>query len=149
MVNKLAENNNWQLMAVRLDGLNFDRTNFNPQKGPQINAETQLALPNNLDDKSTMSVVQVVSTFKLYDDELAKSYFTAKIAGVYQVPGSFTSTDDIQKTIDGDKNLRDSFAQPVVDYLVSTLADLTLKAFGTPTILKREQLIDTLFGAKQ
>jgi len=145
----LAENDNWQLMGVRLDGLSFDRSNFNPQKGPQINAETRLALPNDPADKSTMSVVQVVSTFKLYDDELAKSYFTATIAGVYQVPGSLTDNDAIQKTIDDDKNLRDSFAQPVVDYLIATLADLSLKAFGTPTILKREQLIDTLFGAKQ
>lgn len=145
----MAENNDWQLVGIRLDNLNFDRSNFNPQKGPQINAETQLTLPADPTGKTAMPVVQVTSTFKLYDKEISKSYFNAKIAGVFKVPDNLTDDDAIQKSIDDDKDLRNSFAQPVVDYLISTLADLTLKAFGTPTILRREQLIETLFGAKQ
>jgi hypothetical protein len=148
VVYKLAENNNWQLMAVRLDGLSFDRSNYDPQKAPQVNAETQLTLPGHPDDSSTLNVIQVISKFSLYDDELSKPYFTATIAGVYQVPDSLKDNDAIQKAIDDDKNLKDSFAQPVVDYMLAVFADTTLKAFGTPTILKREPLIDTLFGRK-
>ena len=56
----MAENNNWQLMAVRLDGLSFDRSNYDPQKAPQVNAETQLTLPGHPDDSSTLNVIQPV-----------------------------------------------------------------------------------------